>query len=88
MEAFLETTLPVLFFFKSLAFRPPTVFTLRPLSTWDLAILPLAILETFMAFMRRIMLAFLAFIMERIFFMPEALAFIIDFIFIAMLTVV
>merc|ERR1712003_290811 len=55
-EAALLTTLPSLFFVNCSLVRPPTVFSFRPLSTLERALLPRAILLTFMAFM-----AFMAF---------------------------
>merc|ERR1719509_759387 len=70
---FLLTTFPCLFFFKSAFVLPPPVFSLRPLKTWDLAILPLAILLTFIAFLFITPLDF-AFITEDFF-----IAFFIDF---------
>lgn len=44
-EAFLETTLPDLFFFKSDFLSPPTVFSLLPLKTELFARLPFAITD-------------------------------------------
>merc|ERR1719148_650234 len=41
-EAFFETILPALFFFRSDFLRPPEVFSLVPLKTEDLPRLPLA----------------------------------------------
>merc|ERR1719461_1249104 len=69
---FLVTTFPYLFFIKSLFFKPLWVLSLDPRNTVDLARLPLAILETFMA-LRRFMVDFLA-----VFFM-DFIAFFIDF---------
>ncbi|CAE8685255.1 unnamed protein product [Polarella glacialis] len=48
--AALETTLPALFFVSFSLVRPPPVFTLVPRKTEDLARLPLAIVDFFMAF--------------------------------------
>merc|ERR550537_1779386 len=65
-DAFLLTILPYLFLIKSDLVKPPTVFSLVPRKTTDLAMRPLAILLTafffiaFMAFMAA--MAFIAFI--------------------------
>merc|ERR1719491_2232474 len=48
-EAFFETILPALFFFRSDFLRPPEVFSLVPLKTEDLPRLPLAMTDFFMA---------------------------------------
>merc|ERR1719428_2048895 len=60
---FLETTLPALFFVRSLLVRPPTVFSFLPLSTSTFENLPFAILLTrFIAFIAFIaFMAFMAF---------------------------
>merc|ERR1719449_301247 len=62
---FLLTILPRLFLRRSALVRPPTVFSLVPRSTTDLARLPVAILLTrffFMAFMAAAFMAFMTFI--------------------------
>merc|ERR1719162_593148 len=56
-EAFFETILPALFFFRSDFLRPPEVFSLVPLKTEDLPRLPLAMTDFFMAIMRAIFMA-------------------------------
>merc|ERR1719469_623560 len=53
-EAFFETILPALFFFRSDFLRPPEVFSLVPLKTEDLPRLPLAMTDFFMAILRAI----------------------------------
>merc|ERR1719415_25859 len=70
---FLVTTFPALLRIKSDFFRPLAVFSLVPRKTEDLARLPLAILETFMA-LRRFMVDFLA-----AFFIAFFMDFFIDF---------
>merc|ERR1740129_2037882 len=71
LDALTDTTLLALLRFKSDFFKPPTVLALVPRKTEDLARLPLAITDTFIAFMRR--------------FMPLAIFFMPIFIFIAIL---
>merc|ERR1719456_713031 len=67
---FLLTTRPVLFFVRSEAFRPPTVFALLPRSTMTLARRPVAMTDFF--FMA--LLAFMAF-MAAFFFITFIAAF-------------
>merc|ERR1719500_2383003 len=77
------TILPFLFFIRSLFFRPPVVFSLRPLKTAYFARLPFAILLTRFAFFFFIappfiidFMAFMAFFMD--FFMDLAMDFFMD----------
>merc|ERR1719162_1151497 len=66
-EAFFETILPALFFFRSDFLRPPEVFSLVPLKTEDLPRLPLAMTDFFMAILRAIIIFMLAIFMAAIF---------------------
>merc|ERR1712194_754314 len=67
-EAFFETILPALFFFRSDFLRPPEVFSLVPLKTEDLPRLPLAMTDFFIAILRAIIfLAMAIFIFLAIF---------------------
>merc|ERR1712038_1233864 len=50
-DIFFDTILPFLFWARSLCFKPPAVFALRPANTDSLARGPLAILDTTFAFM-------------------------------------
>jgi len=50
-SAFLVPILPDLFFMRSFFWKPDCVFSLLPKKTADLALLPLAITLTFLAFM-------------------------------------
>merc|ERR1719160_1578378 len=60
--SFLLTILPALFFVRSFAVKPPTVFALLPRSTINLAKRPLAILLTDFFFMAAVaVIAFIAF---------------------------
>merc|ERR1719433_561636 len=58
-EAFLDTILPVLFLINMLLVKPDCVFSLVPRNTMDRALLPLAMMLTFLAFFMRLM-AFIA----------------------------
>merc|ERR1719223_625081 len=50
-DAFLDTTLPLLFFVSDACVRPPTVLAFLPEKTADLALLPFAMVLTRLAFM-------------------------------------
>merc|ERR1719150_3258018 len=73
-DLFLATTFPYLFFVRSFACKPPIVFSLRPLSTLALAPLPLAILDTRLAFITAFMPFIAAFIAAFMGFIGNAMA--------------
>merc|ERR1719158_2172786 len=59
----LVTILPALFFMREPLTRPVAVFCLRPAKTTALAILPLAMTETRLAFMAFFIAAFITFML-------------------------
>merc|ERR1719199_178575 len=81
-DAFLETTLPALFFMRSDFCRPPEVFALAPRNTVLFARLPLAMTDFFMArfFMPFFIMDFMPFIAFMPFMADFIAAFIIIFI--------
>merc|ERR1719456_828367 len=73
---FLLTTRPVLFFVRSEAFRPPTVFALLPRSTMTLARRPVAMTDFFFMALLAFMAAFFFITFIAAFFFITFMAFI------------